>query len=192
LLITPTVTIRLTETDIEAALPRASVGLNKYLWLQAHRDTCDVRSNSEYRRRFNAFYRVRRGVDWQDKFYELLESKKGQTVPFTEVLEDLHRTTGRYEASFASKLLATIDPTMPVIDSIVLQNLNLRLPPSASTQRVARIGAIHSRLVVSFNEFLRTGLGRHLVQRFRSEYASADITEIKMLDLVLWQTRPHA
>jgi hypothetical protein len=188
----PTVTIRLTVTDIEAALPRASVGLKKYLWLQAQRDTCEVRFDSEYRRRFNAFYRVRRGVDWQDKFYELLESKKGQTVRFTEVLEDLHRTTGRYEASYASKLLATIDPTMPVIDSIVLHNLNLRLPPSASTQRVAHIGALHSRLVVSFNEFLRTGLGRHLVQRFHSEYPGAKITEIKMLDLVLWQTRPHA
>jgi hypothetical protein len=79
---------------------------------------------------------------------------------------------------------------MPVIDSVVLRNLNLRLPPSASKQRVARIGDIHSRLVISFNEFLRLELGRHLVQHFRSAYPEANITEIKMLDLVLWQTRP--
>lgn len=185
-----TMTIRLTESDIEAALPRVAVGLSKYLWLQAQRDASDVRSNSEYRKRFNGFYRVRRGLDWQEHFFGLLEAKKGQTVPFTEVLEELHRTTGRYEASFASKLLATIDPNMPVIDSVVLRNLNLRLPPSASKQRVARIGDIHSRLVISFNEFLRLELGRHLVQHFRSAYPDANITEIKMLDLVLWQTRP--
>jgi hypothetical protein len=99
-----TMTIRLTESDIEAALPRVAVGLSKYLWLQAQRDASDVRSNSEYRKRFNGFYRVRRGLDWQEHFFGLLEAKKGQTVPFTEVLEELHRTTGRYEASFASKL----------------------------------------------------------------------------------------
>ena len=111
------------------------MGLKKYQWLQAQRDACDVRSNSEYRKRFNGFYRVRRGPGLAGHFYGLLEAKKGQTVPFTEVLEDLHRTTGRYEASFASKLLATIDPNMPVIDSVVLRNLNLRLPASASKQR---------------------------------------------------------
>ena len=84
--------------------PASRGGLKKYLWLQAQRDTCDVRSNPGYRRRFNGFYRVRRGRDWQDKFFDLLERKKGQTVPFAEVLDTLHRTTGRYEASFASKL----------------------------------------------------------------------------------------
>lgn len=141
---------------------------------------------------FNGFYRVRRGQDWQDKFYDLLEAKKGQTVPFAEVLDTLHRTTGRYEASFASKLLATIDPRMPVIDSIVLRNLNLRLPAASSKQRIERIQEVHSRLVTCFEEFLSTEMGRHLVERFRDAYPAANITEIKMLDLVLWQTRPNA
>ena len=108
------------------------------------------------------------------------------------MLDTLHRTTGRYEASFASKLLATIDPNMPVIDSIVLRNLNLRLPASSSKQRIARIQELHSTLVACFKEFLTTETGRHLVERFRHEYPSANITEIKMLDLVLWQTRPNA
>jgi hypothetical protein len=113
-------------------------------------------------------------------------------VPFAEVLDSLHRTTGRFEASFASKLLATIDPNMPVIDSVVLRNLNLRLPASGSRQRIARIQEIHSRLVTCFKEFLTTEMGRYLVERFRDEYPAANITEIKMLDLVLWQTRPNA
>ncbi len=149
-------TIILTKADIETALPRVAAGLKKYQWLQAQRDTCDLRSDPEYRKRFNGFYRVRRGQDWQDKFYDLLERKKGQTVPFAELLDSLHRTTGRFEASFASKLLATIDPNMPVIDSVVLRNLNLRLPASSSRQRSARIHEIHSRLVTCFRDFLTT------------------------------------
>jgi hypothetical protein len=183
-------TITLTKAEIKTALPRVAAGLKKYLWLQAQRDTCDVRTNSEFRRRFNGFYRVRRGRDWQDSFFDLLERKKGQTIPFAEVLDTLRRTTGRYEASFASKLLATIDPNMPVIDSIVLRNLNLRLPASSSKQRTARIQELHNRLVACFKDFLATETGRHLVERFHTEYPTANITEVKMLDLVLWQTRP--
>jgi len=184
--------ITLNKADIDAALPRIAVGLNKYLWLQSHRDTCDLRFSSEFRKRFNGFYRVRRGPDWQNKFFELLEKRKGLTVRFDEVLETLLRTTGRHEASFASKLVATINPDMPVIDSIVLRNLELRLPPSGSKQRVARIQELHNRLAACFTEFLRTETGRYLVDRFREEYPSADISEIKMLDLVLWQTRSNA
>jgi hypothetical protein len=182
-------TIPLTERNIEAALPRVAVGLKKYLWLQAQRDACNVRSDPEYRKRFNGFYRVRRGQDWQNHFYGLLEAQKGRTVSFAEVFEALHRATGRYEASFASKLLATIDPNMPVIDSIVLRNLDLRLPAAGSKRRIARIEQLYAGLVNCFKEFLRTDTGRHLVTRFRAAYPDATITEIKMLDLVLWQTR---
>jgi hypothetical protein len=160
------------------------------VWLQSQRDTCDLRFNSVYRKNFNRFYRVRRGRDWQDKFYELLEARKAQAVRFTEVLESLHHATGRIEASFASKLLATVDPNMPVIDSIVLRNLDLRLPSYGSNDRISRIAELHSTLVMSFREFLMTETGRYLVECYRHEYADVTITEVKMLDFVLWQTRP--
>jgi hypothetical protein len=182
--------VNLTEETIDAALSRLAPYLNAYLWLQTHRDTCDVRSNASFRRRFNAFYRVRRGRDWQDKFYELLECRKGRPSSFAEVLDALHSATGRYEASFASKLLATIDPDMPVIDSIVLQNLSVRLPAYGSDGRRSRIVDLHGRLLSSLTVFLKTDVGRYLVKRFRATYPEADVTEIKMLDLVLWQTRP--
>jgi hypothetical protein len=183
-------TINLTEETIDAALSRLAPYLNAYLWLQTHRDACDVRSDASFRKRFNAFYKVRRGRDWQDKFFELLERRKGRASSFAEVLDALHRATGRYEASFASKLLATIDPHMPVIDSIVLQNLDVRLPAYGSDHRRSRIVELHERLLTSLNGFLGTEAGRHLVKRFRAAYSDAHVTEIKMLDLVLWQSRP--
>lgn len=184
-------TIHLTKAQIDAALPAVATGLNKYLRLQANRDASDLRSNLDYRRQFNHFYKVRRGKEWQDHFYGLLEAKKGKRACFSEVLDALHQATNRYEASFASKLLATIDPSMPVIDSIVLHNLNLRLPTSNSKDRAARICQLHAVLIAYFNEFLSMENGKYLVQRFRKTYPDADATEIKMLDLVLWQTRPN-
>jgi len=78
---------------------------------------------------------------------------------------------------------------MPVIDSVVLRNLGLRLPASGSKDRLARICEVHSTLRSSLEVFVRTEHGQYLVRRFRETYAAADITEIKMLDFVLWQTR---
>jgi hypothetical protein len=40
------------------------------------------------------------------------------------------------------------------------------------------------------HEFLSMQKGKYLAGRFRETYPDADVTEIKMLDLVLWQTRP--
>jgi hypothetical protein len=182
--------ISLTKADIDAALPRIATGLTKYLWLQANRDTDPLQSNPVYRKHFNHFYRVRRGPEWQDAFYDLLERTKGTRVRFSEILDGLYRATNRYEASFASKLLATIDPDMPVIDSVVLRNLSLKLPAFNSKDRLLRICQLHEGLRSSLHDFLETGDGRYLVRRFRGIYPDARITEIKMLDLVLWQTRP--
>jgi hypothetical protein len=102
----------------------------------------------------------------------------------------LHRATGRYEASFASKLLATVRPEMPVIDSIVLRNLGLTAPRYNAPNRHSRLDRLHETLTLWFRAFLRTDTGRYLVKRFREEYPQARISKVKMLDLVLWQTRP--
>jgi hypothetical protein len=182
-------TITLTKTQIDAALPKVAQGLQKYVWLQAMRDASDLRSDPLFRRQFNHFYRVRRNKEWQDKFYELLENFKGAAIGFPDVFDALYQATGRCEASFASKLLATLDPHMPVIDSIVLRNLQLRLPAASAKDRVSRIHQLHASLLACFTDYLATEDGKYLVTRFREAYAGIDISEIKVLDLVLWQTR---
>jgi len=181
--------IDLTTAQIDATLAKVAKGLGQYVWLQANRDAGDVRSNAAFKRRFNHFYRVRRDKEWQDHFYGLLESLKGRPVCFADVFDALYRATGRCEASFASKLLATLDPNMPVIDKVVLENLKLRLPAAGSRDRVRRIHQLHATLLSSFQEYLATAEGRYLVTRFRETHGGSEVSEIKMLDLVLWQTR---
>jgi hypothetical protein len=183
--------INLTRAQVERALPRIAPGLERYRWLQAHRDADDIRTDPVYRKRFNHFYRVRRGTDWQETFYGLLEARKHHMVSFSGVLHALHQATGRYEPSFASKLVATIRPDMPVIDSVVLRNLNLTLPRYKVKDRAARLEHLHETLVSWFSAFLKTETGRYLVRRFREDYPDAKISEVKMLELVLWQTRPN-
>ncbi len=107
--------IQLDEAAIEKALPLAAAGLKTNCWLQAALAEADVAHHREFQTRFNAFYRVRRNPAWQSAFYGLLQENKSKRQSFADVLRALHAVTGRAEASFASKLVASVDPDMPVI-----------------------------------------------------------------------------
>jgi hypothetical protein len=130
---------------------------------------------------------VRRGAAWQEHFFELMSRAKHW--PFSKVLEELSTTTGRLEVSFASKLVASLDPTQPVVDSFVLKNVGLRLPLAGSADRVRKACEVYDTLCTYYSSFLATESGHALVAEFRSHYPEAMITDLKMVDLVLWQTR---
>ncbi len=92
-------TIHLTKNQIHVALPKVAEGLEKYVWLQKN---LHKSSNPIFRRRFNHFYRIRRNNEWQNRFYELLESLKGKVVSFPCIFDALYQSTDRCEVSFAS------------------------------------------------------------------------------------------
>jgi hypothetical protein len=180
--------IQLDEAVIEHTLPRVAKGLDQYCWLQAALATTNVARDRGFQTKFNAFYRVRRNDAWRSAFYRLLQQQKSRRRSFAEVLRALHATTERVEASFASKLVASVDPDMPVIDSRVLRNLGLRLPPvGAIDLRLARVVELHERIRRIYSDYLDTDLGRHLISRFEESYPELHITRVKMLDLILWR-----
>lgn len=182
--------VQLTRTQIDAALPRLAQGLAQYQWLQQQfKADQNIHDDLDFRRRFNHFYRVRRNMQWQGRYYALMGRARREALQFNVVLDELRITTNRLEASFVSKLIATIHPTAPVIDKFVLQNVGLAMPARKVASRAALIVRIHIALANSFSEFLQTQDGRYLVREFNRLYPSSGITEVKMLDLVLWQTR---
>lgn len=181
--------IPLTKDKIDAALPKLAKAVEIYERLQSDLHRMDVSANRQFQKTFNGYYRVRRNAEWQKKFYELLEKYKGSGVDFERVLVELHNATGRMEASFSSKLVGSIDPNQPIIDSVVLKHLDERIPPKGTEEREQVIKNIHQRLVLKFAEFLKTDAGKYLVQQFKMTYKTANLTEVKMLDFVLWVTR---
>lgn len=181
--------IELTTEQIDFALLRVEEGLQKYLALQSDLNKVDVSKDREFQKRFNHFYRVRRGADWQSQFYKLLQESKGCTTEFSTVLKAIKKNTGRYEASFSSKLVASVHPEKPVIDKFVLENAGLKLPYASAIDREKDILAIYDSLIKKFDEFLKRKNGRYLIEKFQRKFPKAKVTEVKMADLVLWQTR---
>jgi hypothetical protein len=179
-------------SEVIKALPRVDRGLAKYCWLQAELVSRDVSSDREYQRRYAGFYRVRRAAPWRSAFFLILQDRKMTGISFPEALQLLADRTGRIEASFASKLVATIDPDQPVIDSVVLQNVGLRLPPISAANRLERIVNLHAQLARWYRQQLASTAGAAILRLFRETYPGAVVSDAKALDLVLWQIRTTA
>jgi len=120
--------INLTKKQIDFVLTKIEESLNKYDYLQRNFRRIDVSTAPDYQKKFNSYYRVRRNFEWRSHYFKLLEENKSKGILFSDALRTMYRNTGRYEASFVSKLVATIDTNLPVIDKFVLSNAGLKLP----------------------------------------------------------------
>jgi hypothetical protein len=180
----------LTQDEIQTALDRLERGLRQYLWLQGHVRSCNVSANEEFQRRFNAFYKVRRGPQWRSTYFALLESAKSGGMDFSETLKELHFRTGRIEASFSSKLVATLDSSKPVIDIFVLKHFELCLPRSGLSDRETRTIDLYRELCARYSTFIQSPTGKLIRELFDGRYSQSEVSELKKIDLVLWQIRP--
>ncbi|HNY35979.1 MAG TPA: hypothetical protein PLD14_01695 [Candidatus Pacearchaeota archaeon] len=181
--------IHIEKEQILEIIPRLKSPLEQYLWIQNEITKRNVSIDREFQRRFNGFYRVRRNSDWQKDFYQLMESSKNKNVSFGEVLDEMYKRTGKMEASFVSKLIATINPEMPIIDKIVFDNLGLTLPSTGIKNRDLIIKGQYQTLINELCFFLQTENGKYLIEQFIKRYPETEISKIKMLDFVIWQIR---
>lgn len=111
---------------------------------------------------------------------------------FTTVFYGLCYVTNRVETSFSSKLIATINPEMPVYDKWVKENLGFKEPYSgmASEKRKKRFIKIYSELQEKTLEITRLSDFGKLRMSFDQAFPQYEcFTDIKKLDLFLWQAR---
>ena len=110
-------------------------GIREYLKLDVYRELmdavdsvnlADASDSTEFRRLYNGYYRIRRDKAWQDKYYSLFEEAKGMEdqLSFDDILFTLYKETGQVEKVFVSKMIATLNPDKPILDSRVISYLN--------------------------------------------------------------------
>ena len=179
----------MTEIDIDNALVKVEKGLRKYCWIQQQLHKKNVSTNREFQKAFNGFYRVRRNAEWQAVYYRIMESGKTSRVNFSQVLAELKERTCRIEASFASKLIATLYPECPVIDKFVLKYFDLSLPHQYERDREKKTVWLYAKLNKKYSDFMSNATARTICENFSKKFPWADITDLKKVDLVLWQTR---
>jgi hypothetical protein len=175
---------------ITEAVKKAKPGLDKYLNIMGMLHNVDVSKSEEFQKAFNGFYRVRqRQPIFYQKFYAFMEKNKQGSPSFEETLRYLYEELDRVEASFSSKLVATINPTMPIWDAFVLKNLGKKPPSYYRKDRVQESVLLYQNIINEYRKILDGNDGKRIVELFDEEYHNAGITDIKKVDFVFWQIR---
>ena len=176
--------------DAKRALPKIRPGLYSYLELMRMFPNVDVSVDTNFQKKFNGFYKMRqRPRSWYELYFDLMQTLRNEETSFGCILKVLHERSGRMEASFCSKMLATIDPSKPVIDRYVLENVGLKMPYYSSKNRFGKLLEIYDKLCAWYENVLRSDEGVSVIDMFDDMYGDQGITDLKKIDLVLWQIR---
>lgn len=166
--------------------------VEKYCRLQQELRTSDVSGapGAEFRRRFKGFYRVRRGQMFCDTYFALLEREKRNTaLEFSDVLSEV--SGDKVEASFASKLVASVRPDLPVWDSKVMNNIGISTTsrPGTRSERMQTTLNRYRELQIRTTTLLQDERFQELRRSFDQKFPNTAITDMKVLDFFLWQYR---
>jgi len=180
------------QTEILRSLAARWMDLDRYSFTVSGLRRIDVSSDPRFQKTFNGLYMVRRGEAWRMAYFGIMEAHKNDLeVRFETVLQKIFEKTGRVEASFASKLIATINPNNCIYDSVI--RMNLGIPSRAGPffpSRSAALGDDYRVISAFFEACLATD--RFLGLRLAFDQTFPDFqhfSDIKVLDFMIWQMR---
>jgi len=168
----------------------SSMGLDEYRFIMEQVRKVDVSKNREFQKAFDYYYKVRRGEEWRKTYFNLFEKSKAGTACFSDILTELYEKTCRVEASFSSKLLASINENQPIWDQNVLNNLGLRLTSVNGQKRLREAIEIYSEIEKWYQKFLPSDNARECLEIFDDFLPDYRwISDVKKIDCLLWSWR---
>lgn len=163
-------------------------GLEQYLSLKRMLARCGKNAIlcECFQKKYDGFYRVRRDQEWRKQYFKWMYEYFDTNPSFEEVLTALNsfeKTGGKIEASFASKLLHTLNNDLPIWDSKVMAKMK--------QFGVVKKTTFHSikecvDAYESICEWYRSSNAKNYVDCFNSEFKNEDISDTKKADFILW------
>ena len=172
---------------MEKIAERIGIGLTRYSRIMRLVHMVDVSADEDFQKFYNGFYRMRqRPAEFYITYYAYLEQNKDNpSLTFEDILTYLYEQTGSIHASFSSKLLATVNPNMPIWDKFVLQNLGLRTPYHYEKDRLQKTVQLYQQIC----DWYESEQAGEKLQVFNALFPDEQITDVKKIDFILWATR---
>lgn len=154
-------------------------------------DKKDISLDEDFQKTFNRFYVVRRNDDWRKAYYTYFEENKlRKNIVFEEILYHLYRVTGQIEHSFSSKMLATINPDMPIWDVYVLTHVGLELGGKSKKEQLENRVELYEKIILWYNNFLKTDEAHQIISLFNTIMPNYTwLTPVKKIDYIIWGVR---
>jgi len=177
-------------------------GLNQYVRILELRKI-NVATNESYQKNFTSYYRVRREASWLKEYYSFMEiHKNDKELSFETILRYISNISHNVkvsknnpdgiaktiDASFASKMLSTINTNYPIWDSQVVKTLGIKLYEGLNREEKieAYIGA-YKFLKKEVDSFIPTPQGVECIAIFDKMFPSFSyINPVKKIDFYLW------
>jgi hypothetical protein len=186
------------EKQIRIALKKEKTkkGIEKYMRIMGIFYDHEVNlatDRKKFQKTYNGFYRIRHPEKiFYEKYYLFMEKHKKDILSFPDTLDHLYKY-GRLEASFASKLLHTINPELPIWDKYVLDYFKLKAPSRnmGEKERIKKANDVYEELKTKYKELQNKEEGKMMIEKFDGCYPEykKDISPIKKIDFIIWQTR---
>lgn len=155
-------------------------------------DLSDAVKSESFRKAYAGYYGMaRRGEDFCGEYFKIMERLKGEiNLDFETVFDRVYEIAHTDEVSFSSKMLHTINPDLPIWDSIVAEDhfgMKVRY---------------YKAYLREFNKYKLSKKGQYVIGLFdkicdalfdkepsEANKAKTCVTDTKKIDFVLWQCR---
>lgn len=176
---------------LKSKIEKIQSGIEKYQNLRQQLFETDVSINRDFQRAFNGFFRMgRRTPSYYNDYYCYLQQHKETGISFADALTYLYQKHGRLEMSFVSKMVAMVDPTFPIWDSVVTKGHFGIIAPYANVKNRLQKGIEkYEQYRYSYNTYMQTDEAREKITEFEKLFPGTEITDVKKLDFMLWQER---
>lgn len=169
------------------------LGMDKYECIMGFFEDkeLNISKSRDFQKLFNSFYRIRRNTTWQKIYYDFFEkNRNNKSITFDEIIDYMYeQTNGNIEASFCSKMLATINPNMPIWDQYVLKNLEIRVDGLTKEEKLKNTKLAYKEIVENVNNILKEESMQKTIKEFRDFFPEFDFSDVKILDFILWNNR---
>lgn len=157
----------------------------------------NVSTDIDYQKNFNSYYRVRRDRNWLKEYYDFMENHKSdKKISFEKILRKISSVPHKakngvitsIEASFSSKMLATINPNYPIWDRQVVKALGISIDPTlVGEDKIKAYVEAYTKLTREIGDFIKTEAGELCIKQFDATFPNlTGINPVKKIDYYLW------
>lgn len=168
-----------------------NIGIKKYQFLRQRLFETNVSEDRDFQRAFNGFFRMgRRTETYYNDYYSYLQQHKESGIDFAKALTYLYERHGRLEMSFVSKMVAMVDPTLPIWDSVVTKGHFGIVAPYANVKNRLQKGIEkYEQYCRSYSTYMQSAEAIEKIKEFDKLFPNTKMTDVKKLDFMLWQER---
>lgn len=171
------------------------LGFEKYTKIMIDVNKVDVSKNQRFQKLFDDYYEIRRNAAWRKIYYDFFQkAKSDSSITFDDIIDYLYdkAKTNKglphpVEASFSSKMFATINHNMPILDSQVLANMGLSIVGKTPADKLKSAKDTYETIRNRYSNYLGTADCLDAIALFDTYFPDyTTVSEVKKIDWFLW------